>query len=410
MSGASTDRRPSQVTWGAAITVVCGVLLVATAFDALAGLHSVDTREQLARAVDSPQARGLGITVEEATRVLHVLLLVGGAAAAVAAVLGGYAYLRHTGARAALPVAAVVALVGSFEADPLLGVLLVLGAGLLWSRPARTWFRPRPDAVAFTTPGAAEPAERSAEPRAAVPPDDQPAPPAHPPAPEPPNPPYPPVPTGGPPGAAPPPTYGFGGGAHPVPPPVTGTYPSSAPVPPPGPWHRAGWRPPAPGSVKAAVALTWTCCALALVGLVAAAAVLAGDRARILELLREQPGYDRFAEHQDALVGALWFVDGALALWTLAAAVVAVFVLRGHEWARVLLLVSAGVAALVALAAFPASVFHLIGSAVVFALLLSRSAAAWFRHRAAPAVAGPPAHRPPDPPRQDPPRQDPPVW
>lgn len=387
MSEGTGDRRPPQVTWGAAITVVCGVLLVATAFDALAGLRSVDTREQLMKTLDSPEARQLGISIEQATTAMHGLLLAGGAAAAVAAVLGGYAYQRHTGARAGLGVAAVVALIGSLAADPVLGILLVVGAGLLWSPAARVWFRPELARERF--PGVEEPTD------------------GPPPVEQPPAVPMPAADRAAPrlprdPANVPPPTHGFGGPAAPVPwsPPASGSYGVTpvgpAPVPP-----SPGWRPPTPGSVKAAVALTWTCCVLALVALIAAAAVLANDRARVVEVLREQPGYDRFAGHEDALIGALWFLDGVFVLWTLAAAAVAVFVLRGHEWARVLLLVSAGVSAVVGLAAFPASVFHVVGSAVALGLLLSRSASAWFRHRrstpanAAAVWAPPPGQGPP---------------
>jgi hypothetical protein len=156
---------------------------------------------------------------------------------------------------------------------------------------------------------------------------------------------------------------------------------------------------------------------LALVALIAAAAVLANDRARVVEVLREQPGYDRFAGHEDALIAALWFLDGAFVLWTLAAAALAVFVLRGQDWARVLLLVSAGMSAVVGLAAFPASVFHVVGSLVVLGLLLSRSASAWFRHRRALPVGPSPVWGPPPPgpgSGNDQPRRDgggtPPVW
>lgn len=373
MSEGSGQRRPPQVTWGAALAVVCGVLLVATAFDGLTGLRSVDTRERLAQAVDGAAAGGVELTVADATQVLHGLLLLAGGAAAVAAVLGGYAYARHTGARAGLAVAAVLALVGSMAADPLLGLLLVLGAGLLWSPPAREWFRPGTLAPA----GAERGADRGGD---ATPPAE-----AHDPPPEqlPTRPPVAGGPTHGPHSvpegaSAPPPTYGFG---------TTGGWPGTAPGGPaplaaqPGPWNETPGRrrPPAPGTVKAAVALTWTCCGLALVAFIAAAAVLADDRARVVDLLRQQPGYDRFADHEDALVAALWFLDGAFALWTLSAAVLAIFVLRGHDWARVLLLVSAGAAAVVGLLAFPASVFHVVGSGVVLALLLSRSAVAWFR-------------------------------
>lgn len=375
MSEGSGQRRPPQVTWGAALAVVCGVLLVATAFDGLTGLRSVETRARLARAIDSAAAGGVDLTVADATQVLHGLLLLAGGAAAVAAVLGGYAYRRHAGARAGLAVVAVLALIGSLAADPLLGFLLVLGAGLLWSPPARAWFRPGSTVpTPASGPGHAEGADAAAGPTPFGPPAAGPRemPPPQPRrlgGPEAPGPS-----TGVP---APPPTYGFGTAGGPAPvvapgPPV----PYQAQAPRPG-WSR--WRPPAPGSVKAAVALTWTCCLLALAAFLAAAAVLANDRARVIELLQQQPGYARFADHQDALVAALWFLDGAFTLWTLSAAVLAIFVLRGHDWARVLLIVSAGGAAVVGLLAFPASVFHVVGSAVVLGLLLSRSATSWFR-------------------------------
>jgi hypothetical protein len=128
---------------GAGFAIVASALLLVSVFDAMAKLRSVDTREELTKALDSAAARGLGVSLDQATDVLHGLLLISGGGAAVAAVLAVFAMLGHAAARTMLTVLAVVVLLCSAPVDPMLGVVLALGAGMLWSQPARDWFAGR---------------------------------------------------------------------------------------------------------------------------------------------------------------------------------------------------------------------------------------------------------------------------
>ena len=113
MSDERRPVRPPQVTWGAAFAIVASALVVVSAFEAMAALHSVDTRDALAKALDSSMLRGRGLTVDQATDVLHGLLLVSGAGAAVVAVLAVFLVLGNVGARVVLTVLAVVVILGS---------------------------------------------------------------------------------------------------------------------------------------------------------------------------------------------------------------------------------------------------------------------------------------------------------
>ena len=136
--------RPQQVTAGGLVSAIAGGLLLFSTYDSMANLRSIDTREQISKALDGGRGRDLGVSVEQATQWMHAGLLVLGAAAAAVVVLGLYSLRRNNTARIVLSVLAVVVVLISMVSDPVLGMGVGVGAVLLWSGPARDWFAGRP--------------------------------------------------------------------------------------------------------------------------------------------------------------------------------------------------------------------------------------------------------------------------
>ncbi|MCW2755785.1 MAG: hypothetical protein JWQ32_3196, partial [Marmoricola sp.] len=157
MSQTDPGPRPIEITVGGVVASGASLMLVVAVFDAMGQLRSVDTRAAITQSVTSGYAKGLGISVDQATSIIHGLLLVAGAAAAAAAVLGFFVLQRNRGARIALSVAAVPILLTAHYSQGFLSLLVVTGTALLWSRPARDWFAgrpqaPRPERIARETP------------------------------------------------------------------------------------------------------------------------------------------------------------------------------------------------------------------------------------------------------------------
>lgn len=402
MSEVSRADRPRQVTWGAGFAAGASALLVFSAFDAMTRLHSVATRDELTRLLRSASVKGLGLTVDDATVIMHGALLVAGAGAAVTCVLAVYAMLGHAAARIGLTVLAVVVLVASAAVDALLGLLLVMAVTMLWSTPARDWFAGRP-----ITPPKPRPERPSPTPSAVQPPTRESAPDQVPTPGEPPvSPPTSPV--------QPPPTHGFGSATPPPP-----GFPYASPQPlaphvhqPPSPYGG----PPAPrlgsvpGAVKAAAIITWAFSGIAFLGFLATAVTLLVERSRLLDAVMRRPEYQNLDISQGELTAAMWVTLAVFCGWTLSASVLAAFVWRGHGWARVLLTISAAMAALFCLLVLPMSLAHLAASAAVIGLMFSAGARPWFDRNQAPSVHQPGPPGPPSPPNPPASSGGPPVW
>jgi hypothetical protein len=119
------------------------------------------------------------------------------------------------------------------------------------------------------------------------------------------------------------------------------------------------------------------------------------------------------------VIGTLWLVAAIGITWSLSAIALAVLAYRRVEAGRVGLVVSAVLAAIVGLVAFPVGLLNAAGAVTATVLLLRRPAQQWYaaRDRDAdgsppPPPAGPAAQQ--SPPPQQPPSQDqqgkPPVW
>lgn len=419
MSQQDPGARPSQVTIGGWVIAIASVMLVISVFDEMGNLHSVDTRDQVTRALATGSARDLGLSVDDALEVLRWALIVSGGAAAVTAILGIFVLQRHTAARIVLTVAAVPIVLTSPFSGGFLGVLIGASAAMLWTRPARDWFAGRPVTQSARSPFGSRSGEEVSRERPAPPPFRPLPPPVDPADDTDPSKPAGAV-SASP--APPPPMPGWGGPA--------GT--------PPTPAARADWPPPYPHAmagpsatsashvpiqVRVAAILTWVFAGLTAVGNLVVGVAIAVDRDEILEMMRESGGLQDAEVSDDTLIATLVVVIALMVIWCLAAAVLAVLVWQRNPWAWRLLLVSIAVAALVCLLALPASLLHLAACGVAFGLLVRPGTRVWIRGSDRPAGSGvgpgsvppgPGAWLPPSgPPQEVPPPQPgdkPPVW
>jgi hypothetical protein len=403
MSSNAPGPRPRQVTIGGWVVAVASAMLVASVFDSMAGLQSVDTRDALTKALTTGAASGLGISVDDALGVVRVALYVAAVAAAVTGILGIFVLQRHAAARIVLTIAAVPVVLTAPVSGGVLALLIGGGTALLWSEPARDWFAGRPPS---RPPRSAEVVRRER------------------PAPGPratgswTAPPPPPSSSGTTP--QPPPTSGFG--QRPVAPsawPPPSGYAAPAPYAP-GSYSPAPARAGVPTPVRVACILTWIFSLLTAGLYVLVTVALLVDREQMLDLLRDNPTVRDSKLDADQLVTAIVVVSGVVVLWCLAACVLAVLAWRRHAWAWILLTVSVGLAALVEVVGLPYSLLHLIAAGVALRMLLLAPTRAWFRGSG--PAAGPPDQGwappappgdhsgPPEGPPPPPPSGKPPVW
>lgn len=333
--------------------------VVLTVFEQISGLHTVDTREAVAKALAEPPFDGLGLSVEEVLAGARVLAMVAAACATATAILGWHVQQRSKAARVALSVLALPLFVAGMGSGGVLSSVVAVAVLMLWLQPSRDWFdgrwRPEPE-----QPRPAAPLHRET-------PRDTPA--------------SPPV-QQEPPAAPQPPPYAA------WPPPSQAAWPPvGTPQAPPAPFGPGAPQPQRPPAVVASVVLTWVC-SLLLGGLFVIGAVwLVANPGRLMDQLTEQnPELVRQgAITTDLVRGMLIAMAAVIAVWVLAACAFAVFTLRGANWARIALLVSsgtAGVALLLCSVVNAAMVVPLAGAVAVFAMLLRRDVVAWFRGRA----------------------------
>jgi hypothetical protein len=214
------------------------------------------------------------------------------------------------------------------------------------------------------------------------------------------------------------------------------------------PPHLAARSARVPTQVKVACLLTWVF-SLVTGGLyLLLLLAIAVDRGEVVDLLHDNPDVRDVGLTDRELIGLLVAMSGVVLLWCLAASLLAVLTWRRHAWARVLLLVSVGAAAVFEMLALPFSVLHLAACVIAFVLLLQPASRAWAgstgrtappswpagppgppapppgwpptpppgwpqesgQHQAPPVAPPPAASPPPDPPPPDRPSGKPPVW
>jgi hypothetical protein len=318
------------------------VLVVATVFETITSLNTLETREAVSQFLSEPPGEGLGLDVPGALVVLRTVSMVAAGCAAVAAVLGFHVLRRNRSARLGVTVVAIPLFFTGMVTGGFLSSVVAASALLLWLEPARNWFdgvpaKPSPERAATDWP---PPAPQSPEP-----------------------PPSPPAPQEQAPATAPKPQQGFG----------TAAAPSA--VGPGRPERR-------PAAVMWACVLTWVLSGTAAVMMALSALVIALQPDLVLEELRRQnPDLGDQGLTDRAVQVATYVTAGVTVVWALVAVVLAVFVLRRAGWARIALLVSAAGAGATCLVASVGSVLMVLPAfacAVTFSLLLRPDVRAWF--------------------------------
>jgi hypothetical protein len=428
MSDNQAPARPSQVTMAGWMAVVGSALLVATLFDAMAGMHSLETRQAIQELLSTPPGSDLHVSVAEVIDLLRVATLVAGAAAAAAAVLGVSVLRRHNAARVGLTVTAAALVVTTPLTGSLLSLPVALAVTMLWTQPARDWFAGRPPAPAPAHDGllvSESPQRRpDAEPWLQASAGEQP-PGSSGDRPGEGSTPWPRMPDAqhGPGERVPPPTQGYGSPQQaPQPGP---TYPSQPGYPGYGqpPYGGSGYPPPnerRPATVVVAAGLTWLFSGLTAVLWLIVVGMLLGARDRLVNLIETNPTLQNYEQQTgqsiptDAVIGAVWVWSVIGLVWCLIAMVLAFLAFRRANWARITLAVSAGVTALVSIVALPVTAGNLISAAAVVVLLFTGGANQWYARRpgypsypgpyGGPPPGGSPGGQPPRYPGEQPPR------
>jgi hypothetical protein len=334
--------RPRQVTLAAFLVIGASVLLVASVFERLGTLRSLESRTAVQRFLSEPPGSNLGIGTETVLEILRTVSMVAAGLATAAAILGYHVLKRNRSARVALTVLAVPLFMCGLVTGGFLASVVAASSAMLWLAPARLWFSGE------TVPGAEHPV-------APVPPPAR--------------------------TDLPPPWPSYGEAPRPAVPPH--------PVAP----GQADLRRPV--SVVVACGLTWVCCAFVALVSVLLMAVLAADADGLFaEMHRQNPTLADQGISDSTLETATWITGGVCLVWSLVAAGLAVLTFLRVRWAGIALIVSATVVALLCLAGSlvsPALVVPGVLAAVVGVLLLRPGAHQWFERRPGGPVQGPPA-------------------
>ena len=346
--------RPGQATLAGWLIVLGSLLTVVTAWDQISGLRSLDTRERVEEVLAEPPLAGSGIGLDNILDLMHVMALVTGAMAAAAVILGWHVLQRNKQARLALTVIAAPLFFAGMFGGGFWSTLSAVAVVLLWMSPTRDWF----DGVSPTKREALDSGDPDQESYVAPAPPETPTASA----------------------ASTTPTSGPARLSQQQPPPWTGAVAQPAKA---APKRR-------PGAVTAAAVLTWIGSGLTALMMLASAVTATANPDLILEQVRKQAESDPNMREvaslytTDVIIASVWIMAVLVALICVAAGVFAAFAIRRHSWARVALMISAGVSALSLLLfalAFPPAVV-LFGAAVAtFSFLLRPEVAAWFRGR-----------------------------
>ncbi|NYI79689.1 hypothetical protein [Nocardioides panzhihuensis] len=357
--------RPGQATLAGWLIVLGSLLTVVGAWDQISGLRSLDTRERVEEVLAEPPLAGSGIGLDGILDLMHIMALVTGAMAAAAVILGWHVLQRNKQARLALTIIAAPLFFTGMFGGGFWSTLAAVAVVLLWMSPTRDWFdgvSPAkreagggdPNQKSYVAPARPDTATDSTGSTGSTAPT---------------------IPAG-----SPDATTGTVRLSEKQPPPWTGAVAQTANT---APKRR-------PGAVTAAAVLTWVGSGFTALMMLASAVTATANPDLILDQVRKQAESDpRMREvaglyTTDVIVASAWIGAALVALVCIAAAAFAVFAMRRHPWARVALMISAGVSGLSLLLfalAFPPAVV-LFGAAVAtFSFLLRPEVGAWFRSR-----------------------------
>lgn len=345
--------RPRQVTFSGWTIIVGSVMTILYAFQRVAALGSLEAQEAAAEFLATPPGDGLGLGVDDVQTVVRIMCLVAGGTAAATAILGWQALQASRSARLTLSFLAPVLFVAGLTSGGLFSALVAAATLMLWVQPARDYFdgkapvRDRAGAKAMAGGTPYPPAtERPVEPAT----------------------------------AAQRPEEAAGSGAT-----MTATsghdHPYGAPQPPPPP----GAPSQRPGRVTAAVITTIVASAIAFAGLGVSLIFILTSRADFVAQIDEQlagnAAYEDFSSDTMATI-AIGFL-AVLVVWCVVAIVLAVATMRGSNGARIALIVSASLSALVSLlgALVIVPLLLTVASVAVIVLLATGPSSAWFAAR-----------------------------
>lgn len=328
---ATTDAqaRPRQTTVALSLVVGAGLIALLTAWETMAGIDSIDTRESLEKLLSESPWNNTGLSVAGLRDAYRVSALVAGAGGVAAAILAGFAFKGDRSHRLALSFVAVPVTIAGFVAGGLSTVLVGAATMMLWLQPSRAWFNGDPIPDMTRRPGTGAQQRADGDPRTSTP--------------------------EGPGWAAPDPGARLSG-------------PGRAPL-----------------SVMRAAILTGVFATGTLLVLLAVLLVLATTPDTLMEdVRRQEPALFERGVTEQQMVVTLIVLLALLVVWCVAALVFAIHVVRGREWARVALIVSAGAAGLAFALSSIANPLMLFGvlACVFTTLQLARpESVAFTRHR-----------------------------
>ena len=132
--------RPRQVTLAGWLIMVGSVFVVATVFERIAGLQSLEAQREAQRFLSEPPGEGLGVGVQGWLDIVRTVSMVAAGCAAAAGVLGFHVLRRNRGARLALAVLALPLFVTGLVAGGFMSSVVAASAVMLWFQPSRDWF------------------------------------------------------------------------------------------------------------------------------------------------------------------------------------------------------------------------------------------------------------------------------
>ena len=143
-SGLTQRNRPREVTFAGVQTIVGSAMVLLLLVSLETQLNSSAMQEEFEKLLDDPRMDPLGLTVDKLRTLVHYSFMVMGVVAVTSLVLGVYVLKRHGPSRVVLTVLAVVVAAFSLFGGPggwLLAGYVGFCSGLLWTKPARAWFK-----------------------------------------------------------------------------------------------------------------------------------------------------------------------------------------------------------------------------------------------------------------------------
>ncbi|MEO5665327.1 MAG: hypothetical protein ABIR39_18835 [Nocardioides sp.] len=139
----TTAARPRQTTMAGVMVMLAAVFVVLAAFDRVARLRSLETRESLEQVIKDVPG-GFSPSVESVIQVSHVVAIIAALCAVAAVALGWQVLQGSRRARVVLSALAVPIFVTGLVAGGFMSSLVAVATVMLWLSPSREWFAGKP--------------------------------------------------------------------------------------------------------------------------------------------------------------------------------------------------------------------------------------------------------------------------